>query len=367
MMLSLFSYVVGIFKLILIPVLLVRKGKESYLNIYFLIILGISGTVSLLTSLNALGIFSNLERLVPSILPIAAIFPPLNYLFFEALLFKIPSKKENLKLFGIAGIYIAITLLVSFSARTVQILFSLYSTGFLILLIRLLARYFKTSKNSANPNKSLKVWLILMIILTLLQYLFANYLSNLNLSVSHIEILSTYHQFSAILWFSIIVYLLLNPGVLYGEKHLLAVLNAKDREGIKIWSEKPIQPIESADQEMFDKLNIEKILFILKSFEKNNIEDFKEIETLKTLSELLNYPQKHLRLIFKYFSKYTFKEYQNILKINYSISLLKSGYLNKFTLEDLSKKCYYSSRITFHNNFKKFTGSTPGNYFGEKT
>lgn len=369
MMLTLFSYVVGIIKLLLIPVLIFRRSKGGYMNVYFLVLLGISGTISTFAALEVMNGLNNFNTLIPSILPFAAFVPALYYLFFKNLLFKKPSLKENSIFLGLAMLYILATILFKFSKQVNQVVFLIYSSGLMLYLTLLLLRYFRVEKPNfkASKNRPFQIWIIIMIVLATLQYFTANYLSDIHRSEEPAVVLNTFNGYTAILWLFIVSYLLFNPEILYGEKFLLKILNNQTQIAIVIWSNTSLYPISEEDQEVSEKVSptLEKNLFAIKSYEQKITVDFNDVPNVKFLAEALNIPQKHLKFLFKYFSKYTFKEYQNILKINHAIFLIDTGYLDRFTMEDLAVKCSFSSRTTFYNNFKKFTGFAPSEYKAE--
>ena len=66
--------------------------------------------------------------------------------------------------------------------------------------------------------------------------------------------------------------------------------------------------------------------------------------------------------IFKYYNNYSHSEYVTVLKIKYSIQLIEMGYLNSHTIDSLSEKCLFNSRITFYNNFLKLVGYSTTEY-----
>ena len=49
----------------------------------------------------------------------------------------------------------------------------------------------------------------------------------------------------------------------------------------------------------------------------------------------------------------------NTYKINYANSLILDGYLDKFSIESLSKESGFQSEVTFYRIFKKINGCTP--------
>jgi AraC-like DNA-binding protein len=54
-----------------------------------------------------------------------------------------------------------------------------------------------------------------------------------------------------------------------------------------------------------------------------------------------------------------YSEFINTYKINYANSLILDGYLDKFSIESLSKESGFQSEVTFYRIFKKINGCTP--------
>ena len=65
---------------------------------------------------------------------------------------------------------------------------------------------------------------------------------------------------------------------------------------------------------------------------------------------------------FKYSVNITFGEYVNVLRINYTINLIRKGYLLMHTTDSLSKKTSCVSGNTFYLNFKKLMGESPSEF-----
>ncbi|MDH4404057.1 MAG: AraC family transcriptional regulator [Flavobacterium sp.] len=172
-----------------------------------------------------------------------------------------------------------------------------------------------------------------------------------------------FNNLTSFIWIAIIYYLLMNPINLYGEEVLLKKLNNSKIEEIQIW--KTIKKIrtEAIDLDVEKKIvpNLEKVLFDINTFEANLYKNFEKLPTLKEFCLILGHPQSHIKYIFKYYCSHSYSEYLTILKIKYSIQLIEDGYLKLHTIDSLSKKCLFESRITFFNNFKKNVGYSPSN------
>jgi YesN/AraC family two-component response regulator len=57
-----------------------------------------------------------------------------------------------------------------------------------------------------------------------------------------------------------------------------------------------------------------------------------------------------------------YSEFINTFKINYANGLISDGYLDKFSIESLSKESGFQSEVTFYRIFKKINGCTPKEY-----
>jgi AraC-like DNA-binding protein len=57
-----------------------------------------------------------------------------------------------------------------------------------------------------------------------------------------------------------------------------------------------------------------------------------------------------------------YSEFINSFKINYANGLINEGYLDKFSIESLSKESGFQSEVTFYRIFKKINGCTPKEY-----
>lgn len=82
---------------------------------------------------------------------------------------------------------------------------------------------------------------------------------------------------------------------------------------------------------------------------------------LSDISRKLNLSSNEFSKIIN--TKYTgFNSWINELKIEYSTTLIKDGYLNKYSVEALALDCGFNSKNTFYRAFKKITQKTPKEY-----
>ena len=119
---------------------------------------------------------------------------------------------------------------------------------------------------------------------------------------------------------------------------------------------------ETINQTSSSGKSIPDLIYSIKTFEQDfNFLNNKEL-SFKTLSEKLKIPNSHLKFLIKYYNNLTIHEYFNFLKVSLSIKFIQQGFLHEHTIESLSKASHFESRITFFNNFKKFTGKSPSEF-----
>jgi AraC-like DNA-binding protein len=76
----------------------------------------------------------------------------------------------------------------------------------------------------------------------------------------------------------------------------------------------------------------------------------------------LDIPKYQLNHYFKEFSQESFSEWKNRNRVLYAIELIKTGYLNTYTVETLSQECGYKSRGNFNSAFLEVTGKRLSEY-----
>lgn len=87
---------------------------------------------------------------------------------------------------------------------------------------------------------------------------------------------------------------------------------------------------------------------------------------LEKLSDLLTINSKDLsQLIRQDYSN--FNKWINSLRIEYSLELLKQGYLNQYSVEALSEAAGFKSKNTFYRAFKEITNTTPIKYMKDNS
>jgi AraC-like DNA-binding protein len=366
MILSYISFFVGLILLIFLPALINNSNLRVKLNRYFIVIIVVAGLQRFGYGLQEFGIIKPLIKPFNRILTFAFFIPPVYLISVENLLNKKTTIKKEITLFGIAAVIVLVTKLLRFSKVTNQILFFIYSTTYLGILLYQNYRVFTTKKNTKELHEYtiIKKWSLVMLVLFTTIYISANYTIYSFIQGTGTAILNRYYNLTSLIWLSFVLYLLMNPINLYGENVLYKKLIKPALNEIQIWKTNKKTKTEPIDLDIEEKVNakLENILFDIKKFEVNLFTNFNKVPTLKELAAITGHPQSHLKYIFKYYSYYTFSEYQNVLKVKYSLQLIRAGYLKTQTVDSLSTKCMFNSRITFFNNFKKLVGYSPTDF-----
>lgn len=80
---------------------------------------------------------------------------------------------------------------------------------------------------------------------------------------------------------------------------------------------------------------------------------------IKSISNELQAPLYHIEYIFRYYNKYSFSEFRNVMRINYVLKQLEMGAAQNYTMEAIGLNAGFSSRSSFFRVFKTVTGKTP--------
>ena len=83
---------------------------------------------------------------------------------------------------------------------------------------------------------------------------------------------------------------------------------------------------------------------------------------LAYISGLTEIPVHHLAYYFREEKKQTFTDFRNECRIRHAKQLMEEGKSRELTLEAIGMLSGFSTRNTFFNAFKKFTGMSPGSY-----
>lgn len=83
---------------------------------------------------------------------------------------------------------------------------------------------------------------------------------------------------------------------------------------------------------------------------------------MKYISSTLQIPHYHVEYVFRYYNKYNFNEFRNLLRVRHVLKDLQLGVYEFQTIESLGTKAGFSSRSSFFRVFKSVTGKTPKQY-----
>ena len=366
MVFTLLSFFVGFALLLLVFFVWINNQKDKKLNIYFLVILAVAGMQRFLQGVEAFGLIASFKNPFVGNFTYQFFMFVVVYLFFHNLVFKTTPVKKVILHFAFPILFALTNILYNLPIELIQIVFFLFSSLYVALPAALIGKYVYKRKNYKEllHFQSIKTWATFMFSIYSIIYILSNYL----FITGHQEDINgffvKFYNVSSLVWLVIVFYILKNPVILYGEQLLLKNLNSISGEEVVVWRKSKLEPTEKEDLEVEKKVTdkVDKLIFEIKKLEEELLEKFEKVPNLKELAFQLNYPQSHLKYVFKYHAYCSFSEYQSILKIKYALILIKSGYLDTHTIDSLASSCLFSQRSTFYYSFKKWTGYTPLEY-----
>ena len=226
-----------------------------------------------------------------------------------------------------------------------RIVFFLYSLIYWVIILFEIIKYYKSSLMKYSLNRINFRWLILIFSNVTLIMFFLNYMVIYwDLNKSDIS-LSNFYRGSSIAWVIALVYLFYNPVIIYGRNYLLNQLYIRTKL-YDPWSYKSLIKKDSKELGLYIKLKtiIPELIYKTKILEQDFSFLGTEDKDSKSLSNKLNIPNTHLKILFKYHCKLSLHEYFNLLKISHSIELMRQGFLKNQTIESLSNKCFFDSK-----------------------
>jgi len=221
---------------------------------------------------------------------------------------------------------------------------SLLNIVYSFLTYHLLYKYFKT-KSSSKQLKTIKKWLytlthiklamtLLFVVFTVL-FTFLNKKSALSVEYSMIII--------SMVFLSLTIFLNKNRNILY---NIPVFMNPNNLSTQKI-----IEQVNLG--ELFTRLNHE-----IKTQELYLDNQF----NLSWLSASLDIKTKHISLVISENGFENFSAYSNHFKIEKAKELIKTGYLNDFSIDALASASGFKAVNSFYRVFKSVTGKTPSKY-----
>ena len=366
MLLSFFSFIVGFALLLLVFFVLINRQQDKKLNLYFLIIIGVLGMNRFLLGVEEFNLIDSFKSPMKDNFMHQFFTVVVSYLFFDNLLFKVTPFKKVIPHFIFPIVFVLGTVLFPIKFGLIKIVFFLFSTGYVVFPGYLVWKYVYKRKNYKDliHFQSIKAFALLTYSVYFIFYVVYNYVFMTNPQETGSGHFVQFYTISSWGLLFLIIYIFRNPVILYGEQLLLKNLKNTSKEEVVAWRSSKLEPTELEDLDLEKKVKpkVEELIFAIKKFEEELLEDFGELPSLKELAFKLDYPQSHLKYVFTYYSYCTFGEYQNNLKIKFALKLIKAGYLDTRTIDSLASRCLFANKRTFYRNFKKWVGYTPTEY-----
>ena len=366
MLLAFLSFIVGLALLVLVFSVFFSRKNDKNLNIYSLLILASAGIQRFLQGIEEFKLIDSFKN--PFVDNFLHQFYMLvfAYLFFDNLLFKkTPVKKVILHLV-FPTLFVLVNSLFNLDSGLIKLVFFLFSSLYVLLPGLLIWKFIYKRKNYKEliHFQTIRNWTYFTFGIYFSFYLIYNYVFVNNPQTIGTGYFIQFYQITALIWLFMIIYILKNPVILYGQQLLLKNISTSSKEELVVWRSIKLDPTEAEDLELEKKVKskVDEIIFAIKKYEEKLLQDLVEVPTLKELAFELDYPQSHLKYVFNYYSFCSFSEYQNNLKIKYALKLIKAGYLDTRTIDSLATRCLFANRRTFYRNFNKWVGFTPTEY-----
>jgi len=366
MLLSFFSFIVGFALLLLVFFVLINRQQDKKRNLYFLIIIGVLGMNRFLLGVEEFNLIDSFKSPMKDNFIHQFFTVVTSSLFFDNLLFKVTPFKKVIPHFIFPIVFVLGTVLFPIKFGLIKIVFFLFSTGYVVFPGYLVWKYVYKRKNYKDliHFQSIKAFALLTYSVYFIFYVVYNYVFMTNPQETGSGHFVQFYTISSWGLLFLIIYIFRNPVILYGEQLLLKNLKNTSKEEVVAWRSSKLEPTELEDLDLERKVKpkVEELIFAIKKFEEELLEDFGELPSLKELAFKLDCPQSHLKYVFTYYSFCTFGEYQNNLKIKFALKLIKEGYLDTRTIDSLAARCLFANKRTFYRNFKKWVGYTPSEY-----
>ena len=366
MLLAFLSFIVGLALLVLVFSVFFSRKNDKNLNIYSLLILASAGIQRFLQGIEEFKLIDSFKNPFVDNFLHQFFMLVFAYLFFDNLLFKkTPVKKVILHLV-FPTLFVLVYSLFNLDPGLIKLVFFLFSSLYVLLPGLLIWKFIYKRKNYKEliHFQTIKNWTYFTFGIYFSFYLIFNYVFVNNPQTIGTGYFIQFYQFTALIWLFMIIYILKNPVILYGQQLLLKNISTSSKEELVVWRSIKLDPTEAEDLELEKKVKskVDEIIFAIKKYEDKLLQDLVEVPTLKELAFELDYPQSHLKYVFNYYSFCSFSEYQNNLKIKYALKLIKAGYLDTRTIDSLATRCLFANRRTFYRNFNKWVGFTPTEY-----
>jgi AraC-like DNA-binding protein len=289
---------------------------------------------------------------------------PIYYLFFKRLIQGAAKLKVELLHFILPTLLVLVNIFLLRNGLSYYfyLVFSSYYFGSILLLVNKFIKIKKRSQFEESTYKTIRTWTLLMVIMAFSLVVFSNYFL-FGEAKSEVN-LNDFYRFSSLLWLGALIYIFKNPVIIFGEHNLLKNIQSNEPQEFLVWNRKPLKAIEEKDKILYNNIlnRIDSIILNIQQLQKSVPARSRITLTADALAKELNMPRSHIELVFKYYCHYSISDFSNLVKINYAVSLLNEGYLEKYTIASLGEKCLFNSRFTFSKNFKKFIGVSVSDY-----
>lgn len=367
MFLDITSLFVGFLCLFVVVLMLFNSQPNHKTNGYLIAILVVVGLQRFLYAVAALG-FTTATYNPLEIKPLLAFYiVPVYYLFFNRLIYDNGKLEKEVLHFIFPTVFFLINLLIV-DYRINGLVYLAYSLLYLVLIIITVKKFIYKKRLSMFDKISYqakKSWVLSMLVLTVLLVIYSNCFLLIGLSAH----LNAFYRYSSLFWFLLLFFMFKNPVIIFGEYSLLKDIQLNDLQNFQVWSRKPLKAIDESDAIVHNTVSnrVDSIIMEIKLLQKSVPLISKTTLNAETLAKELKIPKRHLDFIFKYFCLYSINDFSNLVKVDYALSLINEGYLEKYTVDSLGKKCLFNSRFTFSKNFKKFVGVSVSNFVSRTT
>jgi AraC-like DNA-binding protein len=121
----------------------------------------------------------------------------------------------------------------------------------------------------------------------------------------------------------------------------------------------PPMDLVANNEAMTIATDFEKEIGLIEQYFENEAPFLKQNISINDVSVALGIPARSLSFLLNAHFQQRFTDYVNTHRILFVNQKIKSGYLNKFTIESLAQLAGFSSKSTFHAAFKKVNQCTP--------
>lgn len=215
------------------------KKNEEPINYYFLLILfGLTAQRLFYTSLILSN--ANIENKLNTGY-IDFFFIPLFYLFTKKYFNYRITLKENLAHFTFASIFALNNVLMKIDGSVKPVLFLIFSTIYLFLILKKTVIYFKEEKKLLKSKKN---WFFIILFVIIAIYLAANFFLfryTKNTSI----VLKEFYNFTSIIWIVCLTYLFINPEIFFGIKTLKKIVRTNEFSSKITWNLTALKKIQA--------------------------------------------------------------------------------------------------------------------------